>query len=114
MLVQAAEEVAHRYGARVRCAVAHVEVERPLGDALVRIVREAVSNAARHAGAGSIRVVLDERALLVEDDGCGFDPDGPATGFGLVSMRERAAAVGAALSVQSGPGRGARVEVALP
>ena len=111
-LVQAAEEVAHRYGARVHCEVEHVDVPRPLGDALLRIVREAVANAARHGRPGSISVELHQGALRVVDDGCGFDPAASRPGFGLASMRERAAAAGAGLVVESAPGRGASVAVA--
>jgi NarL family two-component system sensor histidine kinase LiaS len=52
--------------------------------------------------------------LRVEDDGVGFDPDdSDAKGFGLVTMRERAAAIGADFTVSSTPGRGTVVEVSL-
>lgn len=112
-LVQAAEEVGHRYGVRVSCDVEHVEVPRPLREALLRIAREAVGNAARHARPGSISIRLRPGSLRVSDDGCGFDSAAPA-GFGLISMRERAAAAGADLVVESAPGRGSSVAVAWP
>jgi NarL family two-component system sensor histidine kinase LiaS len=52
--------------------------------------------------------------LQVIDRGVGFDPrDQPRGGFGLTSMRERAAAVGANLRINSAPGSGTRVEVAF-
>jgi signal transduction histidine kinase len=54
--------------------------------------------------------------LRIVDDGVGFDPDRPRSrggGFGLVSMRERARAVGAELSVESARNRGTTVEVVL-
>lgn len=113
VLVQAAEEVAHRHGARIRCDVERVDVPRALGDALLRIVREAVGNAARHGRPGTISVLLRQGSLRVSDDGCGFDPD-VARGFGLVSIRERAAAAGAELAVESRPGGGASVAVVWP
>ena len=52
--------------------------------------------------------------LVIEDDGCGFDPrQERAGGFGLQSMRERAASVGADLSVESAPEHGTRMAVAF-
>jgi signal transduction histidine kinase len=83
-------------------------------DALVQIVREAMANAARHGRASRIHVeVAPGRLVRVTDDGAGFDPaDERAPGsFGLVSMRERAEAIGASFDVQSAPGRGTVVEV---
>jgi signal transduction histidine kinase len=73
-------------------------------DALVQIVREAVGNAARHGGAGRIHVELAPgRLVRITDDGVGFDPevDGTPGSFGLVSMRERAEAIGASFDVRS-------------
>lgn len=70
--------------------------------ALLRIAQEAVGNALRHASASVIRLLLaptPDELLRIEDDGVGFD-DGPACeGLGLVSMRTRAAALGARLEV---------------
>jgi signal transduction histidine kinase len=83
-------------------------------DALVQIVREAVGNAARHGVATGIHVELAPgRVARITDDGVGFDPaDAHAPGhFGLISMRERAEAMGARLDVRSGPGQGTVVEV---
>ena len=52
---------------------------------------------------------------MIEDDGCGFDTgrDRSGGGFGLQSMQERAARVGAVLSVDSVPEQGTRVAVAF-
>ena len=66
----------------------------------------------------ALRVILERSEalrLVIEDDGCGFDPDRqhPAGGFGLQSMQERAASVGAVLSVESAPEHGTRVAVAF-
>ena len=83
-------------------------------DALVQIVREAMGNAARHGRASRIHVeVAPGRLVRVTDDGAGFDPalDRVPGAFGLVSMRERAQAIGASFDVQSAPGRGTVVEV---
>jgi signal transduction histidine kinase len=84
------------------------------------MAQEAVNNAVKHAGARYIKVRLwYDKAhvrLRVSDDGRGFDPGMvvAAGHFGLVGMRERAARVGAALTVDSRPGRGTTVEVILP
>jgi signal transduction histidine kinase len=120
-VAQAAEEVAGRVGARVRLELDRdVRVPGATREALIRIVREAVSNAARHGGAAAIRVELlngEGIRLRVVDDGVGFDPDDPQAssgGFGLVSMRERARAVGGELKIESAPNAGTAVEVVLP
>lgn len=100
-----------------------VDVAPSVGDALVRIVGEALANAARHGHAHAAEVELTcGRAggvvsLLVRDDGCGFDPDPrriPNGAFGIVSMRERAAAFGGRLTIRSQPGAGSELEVTLP
>lgn len=89
--------------------------------ALFRIVQEALTNVAKHSGAGSVKVVIryGEGVLLtVEDDGHGFaDAAGARSakrgGFGLTTMRERAEAYGGGLRVEF-PGRGTRVVVEMP
>jgi signal transduction histidine kinase len=57
----------------------------------------------------------DESVLEVADDGVGFDPRGSYPGhLGLTSMRERSAAVGGTLDIESAPGNGTRVRVRVP
>jgi signal transduction histidine kinase len=86
---------------------------------LLRIAAEAVANAARHAGAGTIEVALapsgNRLELSVKDDGVGFSVDGNGGGehYGLVGMRERAAQIGAEFELTSEPGRGTTVRVRL-
>lgn len=87
---------------------------------LLRIGREALSNAVRHAQATSVSLELavdDGRTVLrVQDDGVGFDPDDARAGghYGLESMHERADAVQGTLKLESAPGRGTLVEVSVP
>ena len=89
---------------------------------LLRIGREAITNAVRHAGAARIRVELnaDARAvtLSVADDGRGFDSEAAqAAGgdhYGLRTMRERAEELGGSLTVTTGPGRGTIVTALVP
>ena len=94
--------------------------------AIVRLVQEALANAAKHARATAIDVRLtaaDGRLrVVVADNGVGCDPAAPVTsavdgrrgGMGLRSMRERAAAAGLAVQVESAPGAGTRVTVEAP
>jgi signal transduction histidine kinase len=93
-----------------------IEVENNL----LRIGQEALTNAVRHGAARRIAVELryDVQAfrLRVRDDGCGFDPTAATRPghFGLLGMRERAAAMGAKLDVRSAVGEGTEVEVTVP
>jgi signal transduction histidine kinase len=85
-----------------------------VSEALARILGEAVTNA-RHGNATLVHVELstDPLCLRVIDDGSGFDVGASPAGFGIGGMRERAALVGAELSVRSGPGAGTEVAVEL-
>jgi NarL family two-component system sensor histidine kinase LiaS len=84
---------------------------------LFRVAQEALSNAARHSGAGKVRVALAVREgrviMTVIDDGRGFDPDQTTGGFGLKSMRERMQAHGGTLEIRSG-GNGTQLIVVIP
>ncbi|WP_116655116.1 sensor histidine kinase [Pelagibacterium sediminicola] len=81
------------------------------------IVREAVQNALKHAGATSIRiaVTLDDGAIAVSvaDDGEGFDPDAVRGGNGLANMRARVTSLGGRFHIESTAG-GTRVEAQFP
>jgi two-component system, NarL family, sensor histidine kinase UhpB len=90
------------------------DVGAEVAEALARILGEAVANS-RHGGATGVHVELSCSPLRmrVVDDGAGFDPAAGRAGFGLGGMQERAAVVGAKLSVRSGPGAGTEVAVEL-
>src|SRR5882672_1385387 len=88
---------------------------------ILRIAQEAVSNAVRHAKPAAVRIVLTEEPahwqLAVRDNGCGMprEPEQHAQqGFGLVSMRERANAIGGEWSIDSEWGAGTTVSVRVP
>jgi signal transduction histidine kinase len=87
---------------------------------VTRIAREAIANAARHGEARNVIVSLRNGAtgvaLRVVDDGCGIGAEGKAAreGFGLSSMRERAAALGGHVSVRAARRGGTELEVVLP
>lgn len=97
-------------------------------EVLYRIAQEALHNAIKHAGARRLEVTLRRRpgraCLRVRDDGHGFDVSAALRraargrrdggGLGLLSMRERAEAIGGRLLVRSSPERGTRVDVLVP
>jgi two-component system sensor histidine kinase UhpB len=92
----------------------------PVENALFRVVQEGLTNVAKHARATQVTVTVtaDDGAvcLVVADDGVGFDPT-PATtpnqqgGWGLISMAERAEAVGGRFRIESWPRQGTRIIV---
>jgi PAS domain S-box-containing protein len=120
------EDFARTRGIAVALEAIGIEPERmpaAVETALFRIMQEALSNVARHAGARHVRVTLQRHdgtvALLVEDDGHGFDPARPpagtaARGLGIHSMRERAAVHKGTLTIDAAPGRGTRITVEIP
>lgn len=117
-VAEAAQDVAAREGTHVALALASdVTVTAAQREVLVRIVSEAITNAARHGQADLVRVELEDRGdirLRVADAGHGFDPGSPrGGGFGLTSMRERAEAIGGRFRLTSAPGDGTEVEVLL-
>lgn len=84
---------------------------------LLLIVKEALTNARRHSGAGRISVTAgtSARGLWIEisDDGRGFDP-ALETGLGTRGMRQRARSLDADLEITSAPGAGTRVRLEVP
>lgn len=116
-LRRSVEEAAGRYDVLVEWSQdpdADAFPRRP--EDLLRIAREALTNAAKHGHAHVVSVRLHAGALEVADDGKGFDTSEPARpgSFGLTSMRDRATGMGGALYVESEPGRGTTVRVTWP
>ena len=78
----------------------------------------ALDNAAKHAGPVPVSVELSDTGgaleFTVSDSGAGFAPGETQLGAGLANMRERIAAVGGTLAVDSAPGRGTRVHGSVP
>lgn len=118
-----AQSFAGRVGVPVEVSGAECQPRLPprVELALFRIAQEALANVAKHAPAAStVAITLacsPQRVMLtVADDGSGFDPGAAARGatsWGLAIMRERAAAVGAALRIDSVPGHGTHVAVEI-
>jgi signal transduction histidine kinase len=87
---------------------------------LLSLVREALSNASRHAHARRIDLLLGRTptgsTLEIADDGVGFDPARTAGDrhHGLVNMRARAQAIGGRLEIDTSPGNGTRIRLTIP
>lgn len=89
--------------------------------AIMRIVRELVSNAIRHGKAKTIRIagVLEGRRIefSVQDDGCGFRPGNVPSmrqgHFGLAGIRERTRKLNGSINIETAPGRGTKATVSL-
>jgi signal transduction histidine kinase len=113
-----AARMAERHGIEVDTAI-ELEGRRPgeLETALYRIIQEALGNAVRHAGATRVSITAREDGgavhVAVVDDGRGFDPGAPSSGFGLVGMRERVELLGGEIDIASS-GAGTRVTALLP
>jgi two-component system nitrate/nitrite sensor histidine kinase NarX len=89
---------------------------------VLHVVREALLNACKHAGASRVAVRLERRGaeavVTVDDNGHGFDPAAPVADgnshFGLRIMRARAARIGGQVTVKSGAGQGTQVMLRWP
>jgi two-component system sensor histidine kinase UhpB len=85
---------------------------------IYRVAQEALTNVARHAEASQIRLELRELndgvVLTVLDDGRGLPDRALASSQGIRGMRERAMLIGANLSIESRPGEGTMVRLAIP
>ncbi|GAA1158626.1 hypothetical protein GCM10009630_65960 [Kribbella jejuensis] len=116
VLHRAVEQLAQRYGVTLDLALDEsIVVDRPQRHALVRIAREAVLNAVRHGKVDRVKVELsrdgDDSVLRISDNGPGFDPAQRQTGFGLISMRERAEALPGTFVLTTRPDEGTTVVV---
>ena len=109
----------------VHIQFSHSGLDRRFGPevetAAYRIVQEALTNVARHAGVGtaSVRAWPDEQTLflVIEDSGAGFEDRAAAAttpSSGLSGMQERAALLGGRLNVESRAGAGTRITAELP
>jgi signal transduction histidine kinase len=93
-------------------------VPEALGRTAYRIVQEALTNTARHAGAVTASVDIGFRpellAIRIDDDGDAAPGAVPAPGMGLIGMRERVTALGGRLDARPRAEGGFRVEADLP
>jgi signal transduction histidine kinase len=125
-LRQVADELGARFGIEIELRIAadgdlvHTDELTPARrDEVVRIAREAIVNAARHGDADHVALMLERTArqwrLRIRDDGLGLADDTPRRGgYGLRTMRARAAALGGRLLMHSSPAGGTEIEVEFP
>ncbi len=108
--------------ARLANEVGHEVALSPRAEVhVIRIVQEALTNVRKHASAHSVLVSIrgddTSTCFVVADDGVGFDPVLTASsqdGYGLFTMRDRAALLGGTVQVDSAPGRGTTVLASVP
>jgi PAS domain S-box-containing protein len=97
-----------------------LELHEPHATAVFRIVQESLQNVAKHAAAtvASVLVARTQRAVILEvaDNGRGFATDAPRKplSLGLMGLRERAHLLKGAVTIESEPGRGTRIQVRIP
>lgn len=117
-----AEALKYRSGLEMNLTIGDLPPDELLPEGtqetIFRLVQEAFANIARHARATSVIVALQqsERALhlMVSDNGKGFDTNIARAGMGLTNMRERVAALGGSIEVQSAPGQGTTNHITVP
>jgi signal transduction histidine kinase len=106
------------------------ELPMPIATVLLRVAQECLRNVRRHAGAGTVRLMLrytpDSVEMVIEDDGAGFAVPPHLTSlaahghFGLLGLAEQLDSVGGTLDVQSSPqpdghaARGTTVTATIP
>ncbi len=117
--------LAERVGLDIEIAVDEIgSVDPEVQTACYRIMQEALTNAAKHAGATRVRVALDridgDLDLVIEDDGIGFDVEEATSraiggsSLGILGLQERAQLVGGRAEIRSRPGQGTRVHAVVP
>ena len=128
VLLNYTEDWAERSGIEVDC-----QISEPGGrsaspatveTAIYRITQEALTNVLKHARAKHLSLILKRRdgqvVAIIEDDGCGFDVDtvlhspGFGAGWGCWACEERVASLGGTLQIESSPGGGTTLFVAIP
>ena len=125
-LLAALEFLGKGFAARHRLEI-HVHGRReerflePTETVLYRIVQEALNNVVKHAQASTVTITVERAGqrvtCSVRDDGIGFDPAVTRAGdrgIGLIGIRERLVPLGGVLRIDSAPGQGTEVCVAIP
>lgn len=126
-LKQLVEKTEKTYGQRCSLYVeqnAEIYLEKNQQGTIFYLVEEAVNNARKYAQASLVRIHItregDTIMVRVIDNGKGFDTASVTSNyekrgsFGMVNMRERADLINASFSLSSAPGKGTRIEIAVP
>jgi signal transduction histidine kinase len=91
-----------------------LEMPQALERELYYLTIEALNNTLKHARATEVTVLVwlsaSQVSVEIVDDGCGFDPQQPSGGYGLVDMRERMERLEGHLKISSAPGAGTRIQ----
>jgi signal transduction histidine kinase len=124
-LVPALERLADTFGQASGIAV---DLETPIAEerlpaevetALYRIVQEALTNVAKHAGATRVSILVTRKdgavTAVIEDDGRGFEAGGTdGAGLGLVGMKERLGLLNGRFQIESTEGSGTTIVAEVP
>jgi len=122
-IAEIAQQVGQQSGVPIDCdaAGAPEAIDSEIGHHLLLVVREALNNAVRHGRPHRVSLRFDGEngglRLRIQDDGCGFTPEAAQPGaphYGIVGMRERIESLGGRFVLDSAPGRGTAIEIALP
>lgn len=92
-------------------------IDMQVRQAVYLLYKEALHNVAKHADAGRVEIDVSYArptlTLSIRDDGKGFDPDTVEEGNGLPNMVKRAEMIGGDLRIESSPGQGTRIRLAV-
>jgi signal transduction histidine kinase/ligand-binding sensor domain-containing protein len=121
-LTHLVEQWNQKLSIRLKITGTYRPLPRPLEDEVFRIAQESLANVRRHANATQVSVDLSydpaRLLLIISDDGGGFDPNMAHLSkhghFGLQGMHERAAQIGAQITIRSSPGEGSTVMLEAP
>ena len=120
VLAERAQQLEERHGIAVEVSVDGIDERLSPAQraSVLRIVQEALQNVRKHAAASRVAIGLEGDALVIGDNGRGFDlmrlATGTARNFGLQFMRERAELIGGQLQIESRQGEGTRILLRLP
>lgn len=93
-------------------------LSKPVEVVIYRVIQEAVANALKYSGENEVLLVLDYLPnvinILIQDKGIGFAKDEMQSGFGILNMKERVAAVNGKLAVESAQDQGTSIQLSIP
>lgn len=119
---QFVKNLSRTFPGRVKMRMSNVD-DLPDGSKtmMYRLVQECMTNAVKHSSATNVSLDLSRRngtvRMRMQDDGVGFDlaeANRKRESFGLAGMRERVALLGGDIDIQSAPGKGTKVSIAIP
>jgi signal transduction histidine kinase len=106
------------YNLLIHNRVALPELPLHISHHLYCIIKEGITNIHKHANASVVKLLgwIEDRKiiLLIEDNGCGFDPQSVSNGFGLTGIAERVELLGGELEIHSDLDRGTTIQVTIP